>query len=101
MVTVEIIQRLVARHFNISVTNLLSTNRVPEFSHPRMVAMYFCYEYTGLSSTGIGRRFNRHHTTVLHAYKKINGNLYFKGHVEAITEIIIKESGLCSMQKTE
>jgi len=71
-VRIEDIQRVVARHFNVSKTELLSNRRTRTIVKPRQIAMYLSKVMTPRSLPEIGRRFGgRDHTTVLHAVRKI------------------------------
>jgi len=71
-VRIEDIQRVVARHYNVSKTELLSNRRTRTIVKPRQVAMYLSKVLTPRSLPEIGRRFGgRDHTTVLHAVRKI------------------------------
>ena len=71
-VRIEDIQRVVARHYNVSKTELLSNRRTRTIVKPRQVAMYLSKVMTPRSLPEIGRRFGgRDHTTVLHAVRKI------------------------------
>ncbi|MFD9899821.1 chromosomal replication initiator protein DnaA [Mesorhizobium sp. UC74_2] len=71
-VRIEDIQRIVARHYNVSKTELLSNRRTRTIVKPRQVAMYLSKVLTPRSLPEIGRRFGgRDHTTVLHAVRKI------------------------------
>lgn len=73
-VRIEDIQRVVARHYNVSKTELLSNRRTRTIVKPRQVAMYLAKVMTPRSLPEIGRRFGgRDHTTVLHAVRKIEG----------------------------
>ncbi len=73
-VRIEDIQRVVARHYNLSKTELLSNRRTRTVVKPRQVAMYLAKIMTPRSLPEIGRRFGgRDHTTVLHAVRKIEG----------------------------
>jgi chromosomal replication initiator protein len=73
-VRIEDIQRIVARHYNVSKTELLSNRRTRTIVKPRQVAMYLSKIMTPRSLPEIGRRFGgRDHTTVLHAVRKIEG----------------------------
>ncbi len=73
-VRIEDIQRIVARHYNVSKTELLSNRRTRTIVKPRQVAMYLSKVLTPRSLPEIGRRFGgRDHTTVLHAVRKIEG----------------------------
>jgi chromosomal replication initiator protein len=71
-VRIEDIQRVVARQYNVSRSDLLSSRRTANVVRPRQVAMYLAKILTLRSLPEIGRRFGgRDHTTVLHAVRKI------------------------------
>ena len=71
-VKIEDIQRIVARQYNVSRADLLSSRRTANVVRPRQVAMYLAKTLTLRSLPEIGRRFGgRDHTTVLHAVRKI------------------------------
>jgi chromosomal replication initiator protein len=71
-VRIEDIQRIVARQYNVSRSDLLSSRRTANVVRPRQVAMYLSKILTLRSLPEIGRRFGgRDHTTVLHAVRKI------------------------------
>jgi chromosomal replication initiator protein len=71
-VKIEDIQRIVARQYNVSRSDLLSSRRTANVVRPRQIAMYLAKTLTLRSLPEIGRRFGgRDHTTVLHAVRKI------------------------------
>jgi len=71
-VKIEDIQRIVARQYNVSRADLLSSRRTANVVRPRQIAMYLAKTLTLRSLPEIGRRFGgRDHTTVLHAVRKI------------------------------
>ena len=73
-VKIEEIQRIVAKHYNVSRADILSLRRTAVVVKPRQVAMYLSKALTPRSLPEIGRRFGgRDHTTVLHAVRKIEG----------------------------
>ena len=73
-IRIEEIQRVVARHYNVSKQDLLSNRRTRTIVKPRQIAMYLAKTMTPRSLPEIGRRFGgRDHTTVLHAVRKIEG----------------------------
>jgi len=62
----------VARHFDLSVTDLKSPSRRQAIVEARSLAMYIARRLTGASYAEIGRHFgDRDHTTVLHACRKL------------------------------
>jgi chromosomal replication initiator protein len=71
-VTIEEIQKRVAEHFNIKVSDMHSARRARAVARPRQVAMYLAKQLTSRSLPEIGRKFGgRDHTTVMHAVRKI------------------------------
>lgn len=71
-VTIEDIQKQVATHFNIRVSDMHSARRARSVARPRQVAMFLAKQLTTRSLPEIGRKFgNRDHTTVMHAVRKI------------------------------
>lgn len=75
-VRIEEIQKLVAKHYNVTKADMLSSRRNRSIVVPRQVAMYLSKVVTPRSLPEIGRRFGgRDHTTVLHAVRKIEGLL--------------------------
>jgi chromosomal replication initiator protein len=71
-VTIEEIQKRVAEHYNIRLTDMSSARRARAVARPRQVAMYLAKQLTSRSLPEIGRKFgNRDHTTVMHACSRI------------------------------
>ena len=71
-ISIEDIERTVARYFNLSVSELHLKNREPRIAHPRQIVMYLCHELTTISFSAIARYFGGlNHTTVLRACDKI------------------------------
>lgn len=65
------IQAEVARRFGLSSSDMTSARRSRYVARPRQIAMYLSKQLTPLSLPEIGRRFNRDHTTVIHACRQI------------------------------
>jgi chromosomal replication initiator protein len=71
-VTIDEIQRRVAEHFNIRLSEMTSERRARAVARPRQIAMYLAKQLTTRSLPEIGRKFGgRDHTTVMHAVRKI------------------------------
>ena len=71
-ITVEAIQKLVADHFNLRVTEIKSKTNSQQIAFPRQIAMFLCKKMTTCSLPEIGKRFGgKHHSTVIHAIQKI------------------------------
>ena len=72
-VTIEEIQKRVAEHYNIRLTDMSSARRARAVARPRQVAMYLAKQLTSRSLPEIGRKFgNRDHTTVMHAVSRVH-----------------------------
>jgi chromosomal replication initiator protein len=72
-VTIEEIQKRVAEHYNIRLSDMHSARRARAVARPRQVAMYLSKQLTARSLPEIGRKFGgRDHTTVMHAVRKID-----------------------------
>jgi chromosomal replication initiator protein len=71
-ITIDEIQRKVAEHYNIRLSDMHSARRARNVARPRQVAMYLAKQLTSRSLPEIGRKFGgRDHTTVMHAVRKI------------------------------
>jgi chromosomal replication initiator protein len=81
----------VARHFGLRIRDLHSTSRSPRIATPRQIAMYLVRGHCGLSFPEIGQRFGRHHTTVMHACRRVENLLEGSGSVAAAIRLLEKE----------
>lgn len=71
-ITIDEIQKRVAEHYNIRLTDMHSARRARIVARPRQVAMYLAKQLTPRSLPEIGRKFGgRDHTTVIHAVRKV------------------------------
>lgn len=74
------IQKEVAKHYALTISDLSSKSRKQHMVLGRQMAMFICHELSSLSLSKIGKHFgNRDHSTVLHAIKKIK-----EKHLESI-----------------
>jgi chromosomal replication initiator protein len=72
LVTVDNIIKTVAEYYKIKVSDLLSKRRTSSLARARQIAMALSKELTHHSLPELGRAFGgRDHTTVLHAFRKI------------------------------
>ncbi|MBN2629229.1 MAG: chromosomal replication initiator protein DnaA [Rhodobacteraceae bacterium] len=70
--TIEEIQRKVAEHYNVRLSDMIGPKRLRTIARPRQVAMYLSKQMTSRSLPEIGRRFGgRDHTTIMHGIRKI------------------------------
>ncbi|MGC8761871.1 MAG: chromosomal replication initiator protein DnaA [Bryobacteraceae bacterium] len=71
-VTIDAVIRAVAERTGLQPAQLRQKTNAHEISRPRQIAMYLCRELTAASLPEIGRHFGgKHHTTVLHAIRKV------------------------------
>lgn len=71
-VSIEEIQRRVAEHYNVRLSDLIGPKRVRTIARPRQIAMYLAKQMTTRSLPEIGRRFGgRDHTTIMHGIRKV------------------------------
>jgi chromosomal replication initiator protein len=71
VITPEFIISVVAEHYHMSPSDILSSKRDKAIAVPRQIAMYLCSEYTDNTISKIGEIFGRDHATVIHNVKKI------------------------------
>lgn len=93
VIQVEKIQRAVCSVFNVAMNDLKSIRRSAQVVRPRQIAMYLSKTLTSRSLPEIGRRFgDRHHTTVLHAFRKIDGlrarDAVLNAKIDEITKLL-------------
>lgn len=92
-VTIEEIQKQVAEHYNVRLSEMHSARRARAVARPRQVAMYLSKQLTSRSLPEIGRKFGgRDHTTVMHAVRKIDelraGDNEFAEDVELLRRML-------------
>jgi chromosomal replication initiator protein len=72
-VTIEMIQKFVADHYNVKLTELKAKNNSKSIAEPRQIAMYLTKALTDASLPEIGKGFGgKHHSTVIHSIRKID-----------------------------
>lgn len=86
-IKIEDILRVITKHFGVSRGDILSQRRHRSIVWPRQIGMYLAKTLTARSLPEIGRRFGgRDHTTVLHAIRKIDGQLKDNSNLKAEIE---------------
>ncbi|MBV7395365.1 chromosomal replication initiator protein DnaA [Mameliella sediminis] len=88
-ISIDEIQRKVAEHYNIRLSDMIGPKRVRNFARPRQVAMYLCKQLTSRSLPEIGRRFGgRDHTTVMHGVRRIEELRQQDGQIDEDVEML-------------
>jgi chromosomal replication initiator protein len=91
MIAPELVIKAVAEFYNIPEKDLIGHSRKKELVKPRQIVMYLLREYLKYSFPTIARKLgDRDHTTILHAYNKINQEL-IKNHLLTQEINLIKE----------
>jgi chromosomal replication initiator protein len=75
MLQIDEILRTVADYYGIECASVRSRSKSKMPTHARQVAMYLSRVLSQHSMPEIGRRFDRDHTTVLHAVRRIGAKL--------------------------
>jgi chromosomal replication initiator protein len=79
--TIGAIQSAVAAHYDVAVSDMVSSGRAARIAWPRQVAIYLSRELTTTPLQAIGDAFGgRNHATVLHACKRVSDRLAHDGH---------------------
>ena len=88
-ITPAVVMSVTAGFFGVSMDDLCGSSRSRSLVMARQIAMYLCRELTDLSLPKIGTLFGgRDHTTVIHAYKKIEALMAEKRQVyNQVTEL--------------
>ncbi len=72
MLNMDSIQKYVAEHFRLKVSDLKARNNAKSVALPRQIAMYLSKSLTRASLPDIGKAFGKHHSTVIHSVRKID-----------------------------
>ncbi|MHB8130960.1 MAG: chromosomal replication initiator protein DnaA [Mobilitalea sp.] len=92
VITAELIVEVVAEHHNLTPAEIYSKDKSRNISYPRQIVMYLCRKLTDLSVTEIGRILgNRDHSTVLHGYDKIAGDIQKDSSIHNTVDVLIKK----------
>ena len=94
-ISVDMVQKEVAAYFNITPADLKTKKRNKNVVLPRQIAMYLTRKLTTHSLPEIGAAFGgKDHTTVLHAYKKVEKDcmtsLEIKKNVDHLNSILLE-----------
>ncbi len=91
-ITPEFIIQVVAEHYNLTTSDLLSQRRSKEISYPRQVAMYLCRNMTETPLQEIGKVMGgRDHTTIIHGIEKITKDLESTPTLQNTVDILKKK----------
>ena len=91
VISIEYIQDVVCSYFDITIKDLKSSQRSSNITFPRQIGMYLCRILTNESFPKVGEAFGkRDHTTVMHAFKKIEKDIKEDPNTKLIVESVKK-----------
>lgn len=86
-ISIDRVQRVVADYFHLKVSDLRAKRRTRSIARPRQIAMFLIRCLTDHSLPEIGEYFGgRDHTTVLHAYNKLEKEIEEKKETRKLIE---------------
>ncbi len=89
-ITTKVIIDEVEKYFRLPGGTLVTKRRSNDIAYPRHIAMYIAREVLDESYPKIGEEFNRDHTTVMTAVKKIRENLSGDTELSAIIRDLVE-----------
>ena len=91
VISIEYIQEVICNYFDITIKDLTSSQRSSNITFPRQIGMYLCRILTNESFPKVGAAFGkRDHTTVMHAFKKIEKEIKEDANTKLIVESVKK-----------
>ena len=91
-ISLDIIQKVIAENYQISISELKGKKRDKKYVFPRQVAIYIARELTEISYSELGNEFGgKDHSTIMHAYDKIAENIKLDSSLEAKISLLIRE----------
>ncbi len=91
-ISIEVIQKKVAEHFDIRLADMTSKRRPENIAFPRQIAMFLARQMTESSLSTIGERFGgRDHGTVLHACRLVKDRMEIDASVRQVVHYLEKQ----------
>ena len=91
-VNIEVIQKKVAEHFDLRISDMTSKRRPENIAFPRQIAMFLARQMTESSLNTIGEAFGgRDHGTVLHACRLVKDRMEIDAHVRQVVHYLEKQ----------
>ena len=89
VISSDSIQEIVSKYFGIDKKDISGNKRSNDVAFPRQIAMFLCRDVANMSFPQIGQDFGgRDHSTVMHAYKKIEKEIKEKNNTKRIVESV-------------
>jgi chromosomal replication initiator protein len=91
-ISIEVIQKKVAEHFDIRLADMTSKRRPENIAFPRQIAMFLSRQLTESSLNTIGEAFGgRDHGTVLHACRLVKDRMEVDANVRQVVHYLEKQ----------
>ena len=91
-ISIEVIQKKVAEHFDIRLADMTSKRRPENIAFPRQIAMYLSRQMTESSLNTIGEAYGgRDHGTVLHACRLVKDRMSVDANVRQVVSYLEKQ----------
>lgn len=91
-ISIEVIQKKVAEHFDIRLADMTSKRRPENIAFPRQIAMFLSRQMTESSLSSIGEAFGgRDHGTVLHACRLVKDRMEVDPSVRQVVSYLEKQ----------
>lgn len=91
-ISIEVIQKKVAEHFDIRLADMTSKRRPENIAFPRQIAMFLARHMTESSLSSIGEAFGgRDHGTVLHACRLVKDRMEVDSNVRQVVHYLEKQ----------
>lgn len=91
-ISIDIIQKRVAEHFDIRLADMTSKRRPENIAFPRQIAMFLARQMTESSLNAIGEAFGgRDHGTVLHACRLVKDRMEVDSNVRQVVHYLEKQ----------
>ena len=91
-ISIDVIQKVIADNYQISVADLKSKKRDKKFVVPRQIAIYIARELTEIAYTELGNEFGgKDHSTIMSAYNKIAEQIKIDSTLESKIQLYIRE----------
>ena len=91
-ISIELIQKKVAEHFDIRLADMTSKRRPENIAFPRQIAMFLARQLTESSLNTIGEAFGgRDHGTVLHACRLVKDRMEIDANIRQMVNYLEKQ----------
>ena len=87
-ITPQLIMDVITEHFHIQASDLSGSKRSSDIVIPRQIFMFLCREMIDIPFNSIGNYIHKDHSTVMHGYNKIVGEMEQSEPLRNTVEII-------------